>query len=98
MIDILQSQLHFVRDIQAVNTVSLSPLRSIRDETEEGLREGTIGVEQVSVALSEETIFGHSRRPRRQKKSENVDAGGWDVLGTASRKAGKYFVVKSGKD
>lgn len=98
MIDVLQSQLHFVRDIQAVDTANLAPLRSIRDETAEGLREVAVGIEQVSAALSEEAMIGHSRRPRRQRKSENAKIDNWDILSTASRKAGKYFIVKSGKE
>lgn len=98
MIAVLQSQLHFVRDIQRVDVAGVEPLRSIRDETHDGLTEATIGVEQLSQALSEEATFGHTRRPRRQKKE--LDPAGvedWDALQTASRKAGRYFVVQSAK-
>lgn len=98
MIAVLQSQLHFVRDIQSVDVTGVDPLRSIRDETPEGLGEATVGVEQLRQALSEEVAFGHTRRPRRQKKA--LDTAGiedWDPLQTASRKAGRYFVVRSAK-
>lgn len=98
MIQVLQSQLHFVQDIQKVDTEGVEPLRSIRDETQQGIQENTIGLEQLREALSQETIFGHSRRPRRQKADRPLSkAEDWDVFQTASRKAGKYFVVESGK-
>ncbi|KAK3683535.1 hypothetical protein B0T22DRAFT_250491 [Podospora appendiculata] len=101
MLSTLQSQLHFVRDIQAVDTSGVEPLRSIRDETDAGLQEATIGLEQVREALDSEDVFGHCRRPRRRKhvKVDAKEAEDWDVLGTASQTAGggKYFVVRSGK-
>lgn len=99
MIEVLQSQLHFVRDIQKVDTADVEPLRSIRDETAEGKRESTIGLDQLWEALSRETAFGRSRRPRRERTP--ADTSGeedWEVLGTASRTAGSYFVVRSGKN
>ncbi len=92
--DALRSQLHFVRDIQSVDTAGFEPLRSIRDETEHGLQEQTVGLEQLREALSREETFGHSKRPRRRRDSVKTTAG-WDALATASQKAGKYFVVRS---
>jgi len=99
MMDVLLSQLHFVRDIQSVDTSGVEPLRSIRDETEEGLKEQTIGVEQLRAALCQESPFGHCKRPRRKKdEPDGRSTADWDVLKTASRKAGRYFVVRSGKN
>ncbi|KAB5585359.1 hypothetical protein GE09DRAFT_23418 [Coniochaeta sp. 2T2.1] len=100
MIDVLQSQLLFVRDIQSVDTKGVEPLRSIRDETEAGLEEATIGVDQLRDALSQEVAFGRSRRPRRQKQTENSppEVEGWSPLQTATQTTGPYFVVRSGKD
>lgn len=100
MIDVLQSQLLFVRDIQSVDTQGVEPLRSIRDETEAGLREATVGVDQLRDALSQELSFGRSRRPRRQKAPEmaSPEVDGWNPLQTASQTIGPYFVVRSGKD
>lgn len=72
MVEVLQSQLHFVKDIQAVDTAGLTPVRSIRDETEEGTREATIGVGQLSEVLAQENVVGHSKRPRRQRTSEAI--------------------------
>jgi hypothetical protein len=99
MIDVLQSQLLFVRDIQSVDTQGVEPLRSIRDETQAGLKEATIGVAQLRDVLSQEVAFGRSGRPRRQKHTEKAPAEveGWDPLRTASQTIGPYFVVRSGK-
>lgn len=72
MIAVLQSQLRFVRDVQAVDAAAaaegVAPLTSIRDETREGLAEATVGVEQLRGALSEEVAVGRARRPRRQRQ------------------------------
>ncbi len=98
MTQTLQSQLHFVRAIQSVRTDSVEPLRSIRDETEEGMKEATIGLEQLREALANETVHGHSKRPRMQKKEVSTKGiEDWNVLGTPAEKAGRYFVVRTGK-
>ncbi|KAK1754308.1 hypothetical protein QBC47DRAFT_383587 [Echria macrotheca] len=99
MIKTLQSQLHFVRAIQQVDTTDVKPLSSIRDETAAGLEEMTIGLDQLKDALEAEEIRGHCRRPRR-KRDVPVDTAGvedWDALAGASEKAGKYFIVRSAK-
>jgi len=94
----LHAQLHFVRDIQRVNTSGIEPLSSIRDETTEGIKECTITCETVWQALKTEETVGKCRRPRR-RRGEKVDVKGvedWDVLGCAGETAGRYFVVRSG--
>ncbi|KAK4455014.1 hypothetical protein QBC34DRAFT_105665 [Podospora aff. communis PSN243] len=99
MIATLESQLHFVRAIQQVDTTGVEPLRSIRDETAAGLEEATISMESLKEALENEESWGRCRRPRRRRDIP-VDAAGvedWDALATASQKVGRYFVVKSGK-
>ena len=76
---------------------------AIRDETEEGIREITIGVEQVKDALEQEVFVGRNRRPRRRTGGvgdlQRVED--WDVLGTAGEKVegptGRFFVVRIGK-
>lgn len=104
MLKTLHSQLHFVRDIQSVDTDGVEPLQSIRDETEEGLKEITIGLDtpEIKEALAKEEVTGRARRPRRKRgDGALVDTKGaedWDVLGTAGRTEGKYFVVRSGKE
>jgi Asp-tRNA(Asn)/Glu-tRNA(Gln) amidotransferase C subunit len=104
MLQTLHSQLHFVRDIQNVNTEGVEPLQSIRDETEEGIREATIGIEELKEALAAEAIKGRNRRPKR-RRGDPVDTKGvedWDVLGTASEKdktsLGSFFVVRGGQN
>ncbi|KAI0124532.1 hypothetical protein F4776DRAFT_207792 [Hypoxylon sp. NC0597] len=106
MLRTLESQLHFVRAIREVDTTGVEPLRAIRDETAQGMREQTIGLEQLKEALAKEDIVGHARRPRRrrgiggagQKEGEDKadpEVEGWDVLGNASETAGRYFVVRT---
>ncbi|PHH93167.1 hypothetical protein CDD83_10716 [Cordyceps sp. RAO-2017] len=96
MIATLHSQLRFVRAVQRVNTEGVEPLSAIRDETDEGVKERTIGLADLRHALDEETLVGHYKRPRRVKEKLRSEAEMWDVLATASKKAGKYFVVGSG--
>lgn len=100
MLKTLHSQLHFVKALQTVNTEGVEPLVSIRDETPEAQIENTIGLETLKDALANEDIQGKNGRPRRRRdmKVDTGDAEDWDVLGTASRKVGKYFVVDSKKD
>ncbi|KAH7040745.1 uncharacterized protein B0I36DRAFT_14869 [Microdochium trichocladiopsis] len=97
MLKTLSSQLHFVRAIQQVDTTGVEPLRSIRDETVEGLKQQTIGLQELKEALSNEDIVGHGRRPRR-KRAPTVEPGveDWNVQANASETVGPYFVVRSG--
>ncbi|UNI20083.1 hypothetical protein JDV02_006209 [Purpureocillium takamizusanense] len=96
MIATLQGQLQFVRAVQRVDTAGVEPLRAIRDETEEGVREQTIGLKDLQDALDKEQLVGHYRRPKRVRERVESEAEKWDALATASKKAGKYFVVDSG--
>lgn len=96
MLDTLHSQLQFVRAVQRVNTDGVEPLRAIRDETADAVRENTIGLEQLKDVLAREALVGHYKRPKRVKEKVESEAEKWDALSTASRKAGKYFVVESG--
>ena len=90
----LRTQLHFVRDVQSVDTAGLKPLQAIRDETKEGMKQYTIGIKDVEQALLQEDSYGHNRRPRRRKgKASAGDVEDWDALATAARKAGRYIVV-----
>jgi len=98
MIATLQSQLHFVRAVQRVDTTGVEPLRAIRDETDAAVREQTIGLQDLKGVLEKEELVGHYQRPRRLRDRIESDAEKWDALSTASRRAGKYFVVQSGKN
>lgn len=100
MLSTLSSQLHFVKDIQQVDTTGIEPLRSLRDETTQGEKEAELGLDALKEALSREEIRGkHHKRIRRQQDllPENREEK-WDVMGSASRKVGRYFVVEGGKD
>ncbi|KAH6610203.1 hypothetical protein Trco_000223 [Trichoderma cornu-damae] len=97
MIATLQSQLQFARAVQRVDTKGVEPLRAIRDETEAAVEEITIGLDDLKDVLAKETLVGHYQRPRKVKERIRSDAENWDALATASRKAGRYFVVESGK-
>ncbi|KID75937.1 uncharacterized protein G6M90_00g050090 [Metarhizium brunneum] len=98
MISTLQDQLHFVRAVQRVDTTGVEPLRAIQDETEEARRENTITLADMQGLLDAEEHVGHYQRPRRVRtRIEDESSEKWDVIGTAGRKAGKYFVVESQK-
>ncbi|KAK4130910.1 hypothetical protein BT67DRAFT_389656, partial [Trichocladium antarcticum] len=106
----LHAQLHFVQSIRTVDTAGVPPLHSIRDETAAGLAEATISTATLRDALAAEETYGKHRRPRRRQGQGQPRKGGagdaakgiegvedWDVLGNAGQKAGRYFVVRSGK-
>lgn len=101
MLSTLHAQLHFVRAIQQVDTQGIKPLYAIRDETRAGLAEASIGLGTGAIreALAGEEAAGRCQRPRRRRSNEEKGAGeaGWDVLGQAQEKVGRYFVVRSGK-
>ncbi|KAI1769614.1 hypothetical protein GGR53DRAFT_8499 [Hypoxylon sp. FL1150] len=102
MLSTLESQLGFVRAVREVDTTGVEPLRAIRDETAQGVREQTIGLEQLREALAKEDVVGHARRPRRRRgeaekdgEKTGIEMEGWDVLAGASETAGRYFVVRT---
>jgi len=98
MLSDLRAQLHFVNEIQKVDTEGIKPLQSIRDETEASIKETEITLKSMKEALEREEIVGTHHRRIRRRKDVPVDAGdaeNWDVLGQASKKVGKYFVVES---
>ncbi|EGP92009.1 uncharacterized protein MYCGRDRAFT_28532, partial [Zymoseptoria tritici IPO323] len=95
MLQTLTSQLHFVKQVQSVDTTNVEPLRSLRDETEEGEKEAELGLEALKGALAKEEVRGKFHK-RIRRKREVQDAEKWDVLGHAERKTGRYFVVEGG--
>jgi len=103
MLDSLHSQLHFVSDIQSVNTEGVEPLVRIAEETEEAMKENTIGLEDLKHVIDDEIVVGRNRRRRRVRKEGIVGEGeDWDVFSTAGETvdvpgSGRYFVVRSGK-
>jgi len=101
MLSTLSSQLHFVQEIQKVDTTGVLPLKSLRDETDAGQKAATIGLQEMREALDKEDLKGdyykRIRRPREEQPKQN-EAETWDVLGQAQKKVGRYFVVKGGQD
>ena len=101
MLATLSSQLHFVRDIQRVDTKDVEPLSSLRDETAQGEKEAELGMDALRGALAKEELRGqHHKRVRRKhekQQGQSQEQGRWDVLGNASKKTGRYFVVEGGK-
>ncbi|KAF1360000.1 hypothetical protein EJ07DRAFT_47299, partial [Lizonia empirigonia] len=97
MLDTLAAQLHFVGEIQRVDTTGVKPLRAIRDETKAAEQEQTIGLDTLKEALAKEEVVGkwHRRIQRDTTPVDAKDVEDWDVLGSAEKKAGKYFVVES---
>ncbi|KAG2012353.1 hypothetical protein GB937_007182 [Aspergillus fischeri] len=102
MLRTLESQIHFVKEIQSVDATGVEPLQAIRDETPEAIRENTIGLEQLKEAMSRERVVGRSRRIHRVESARNdrPDGDAWDgnALGYASKTKGKFFVVESGNE
>ena len=98
MLSTLSSQLHFVKEIQKVDTTGVDPLRSLRDETIQGEREAQLDMEALKDALAQEEIRGehHKRIRRRKDQVARTNEKEWDVLGTAERKVGRFFVVEGG--
>lgn len=100
MLGTLRAQLHFVRDVQSVDTRGVEPLRSIQDETAAGVAESTVTLDTLREALSRETAVGFRRRPRRVKDAhERVQSEEERLVeaATAERRDKRYFVVASGK-
>ncbi|KAG9185726.1 hypothetical protein G6011_07057 [Alternaria panax] len=97
MLDTLAAQLHFVGKIQEVDTAGVEPLRAIRDESRAAKNEQTITLETLKEALAKEKVIGqhHKRLQRDTTPVDAKDVEEWDVLGSAERKSGKYFVVES---
>ncbi|KAI9724218.1 MAG: hypothetical protein M1828_003963 [Chrysothrix sp. TS-e1954] len=99
MLKDLRAQLHFVKEIQKVDTTGVQPLRSLRDETAAAEEENEISMETLKDAIANEEVVGkyHKRIRRKQVKSQGPnEAEDWDVLGQAPKKVGRFFVVEGG--
>ena len=101
MLKTLESQIHFVKEIQRVDATGVAPLQSIRDESAEAVEENTIGLEHLKEALSKEQVSGRRNRIQRIKveRNERPDGNAWDgnALGYASKTKGPFFVVETNK-
>lgn len=99
MLVTLSSQLHFVKEIQKVDTTGVEPLRSLRDETKEGEQQAELDMEALREPLEKEEVRGkfHKRIRRKRESSSVKREDEWDVLGTAGKRTGRFFVVEGGK-
>lgn len=98
MLTTLSSQLHFVQEIQKADTMGVKPLQSLRDETAAGEREAELGMEALKEAMAAEEVRGKfHRRIRRRREGNGSGEEGWDVLATAGKRTGRFFVVEGGK-
>jgi Asp-tRNA(Asn)/Glu-tRNA(Gln) amidotransferase C subunit len=99
MLKVLSSQLHFVKEIQKADTTGVQPLQSLRDETAQGEQDAELGLEALKEALAAEDVRGkfHPRIRRRRDDAQSTKKDEWNVLGTAGKKTGRYFVVEGGK-
>ncbi|KAH8424811.1 uncharacterized protein LDX57_002554 [Aspergillus melleus] len=100
MLETLESQIHFVKEIQSVDASGVEPLQSIRDESPEAIQETTIGLGQLRDAFSQERVVGRNKRIQRieSERNERPDGDAWDgdALRYAARTKGKFFVVETG--
>jgi Asp-tRNA(Asn)/Glu-tRNA(Gln) amidotransferase C subunit len=97
----LSSQLHFVEEIQRVDTTKVEPLRAIRDETESAEKESEVTLARLQEAFAQEDLVGkHYKRIRRRQERPSLPENpeGWRPLDHAQSKVGKYFVVDSGQN
>lgn len=101
MLKTLEDQIHFVKDVQSVDTTGVEPLVTVRDETAEQIKESTITLETLQPYLDKEKKVGKNGTIRREKPAEMIRDSGWDPFelgdGKESRKKGKFFFVKKDK-
>lgn len=99
LLETLSAQLHFVREIQKVDTAGVAPFCGVRDETATGEQEAELGLAAMQDAVAKEETRGkHHRRIRRTRDGGSPEYRDWDVLRAAQKKSGRYFVVEVGKD
>ncbi|KAL8708552.1 MAG: hypothetical protein Q9220_006605 [cf. Caloplaca sp. 1 TL-2023] len=97
----LQSQLRFVRAIQEVDIKDdVQPLQSIRDETEEAMKEREFTLDSLADEIAREEVVGKRGRIRARKGVEAVKAKEAEVdpLALAPRTVGRYIAVNTAKD
>lgn len=101
MLRTLETQLHFVREIQKVDTTGVEPLVSIRDETPQAMEENTITAADLQEDFDAEQKVGTNGRVRRIPRDdpEARKAEAWDLFKMGEGKTmGRYFVVRKEKE
>jgi Asp-tRNA(Asn)/Glu-tRNA(Gln) amidotransferase C subunit len=103
LLDTLRAQIHFVREIQKVDTSGVEPLRAIRDETAEHIEETTVTLDDLREVFEQEEVVGRNGRIRR-KVNRDADGNEVPVVDEESMKAQQWNcfemgeVVKGGED
>ena len=102
MLMTLESQIHFVKEIQKVDTTGVEPLRAIRDETAEGIEEQTITLADLKEHLDAEEVVGRNGRIKRRPREDPVarEAENWDPFAMSEgqgKNKGRYFFVRKEK-
>lgn len=94
----LESQLHFVRAIQRVDTEEVQPLVAIRDETEGVQREEEISLETLKKEFEKEEVWGSRGRIRRKSDVKvGDDAENWNPLACAPKTKGRFIALETEK-
>lgn len=99
----LQSQIHFVKEVQKVDTTGIEPLVAIRDETEAAKEKNMVTLEKLRPWLDQEETVGVNGTIRRRRSEEPAKPLNWDpfALGGINRenkRMGKFFFVKKQKE
>ncbi|KAK5101777.1 hypothetical protein LTS08_004236 [Lithohypha guttulata] len=101
MLQTLDSQIHFVKEMQKIDTTNVEPLIAIRDETAEHVDEQKITLETLRPYLEQEEKVGTNGTVRRRKPTKMIASSGWDPFelgdGKETRKKGKFFFVRKEK-
>jgi Asp-tRNA(Asn)/Glu-tRNA(Gln) amidotransferase C subunit len=72
MLNTLAAQIHFVKEIQKVDTTGVEPLVAIRDETDEAVREQMVTAHKLEQFFAQEEKVGPNGTIRRRKDGEMV--------------------------
>ena len=99
MLETLRRQVHFVKQVQGVDTEGVEPLVCIRDETAEYAETNTLGLAQLKPWLDQEAVDRNgtvrSRKPTRTWwRTWDVFKLGIDCGSGYPRTQGRYFVLK----
>ena len=101
MLKTLESQIHFVKEVQKIDTTGVEPLVAIRDETIQNITEEMITLEKLQPCLDQEEKVGINGTIRRRKPTQTITDSGWDPFelgeGKDSRKKGDFFFVRKAK-
>lgn len=101
MLKTLQTQLHFVKQVQTVDARGVEPLVAIRDETQGHIQERTVTLNTLKPFLAKEDQVGKNGTVRRRKATQKIKDSGWNPFdlgeGNETRKDGRFFFVKKVK-